>query len=236
MPTRTSQSRVSHVAYVMDEESLRQVAGILFGISDQIEYTIECSDGSSIDYSLLDDVLAFQNPKNRRVTGLSLNTSWQQEPHIQMRFKGRSAVPIEYTVRGEEKDVFYLSGRLDEAIAALRRWYSPVAYFDFMWAALVGFLLGTIATLVVAAWTRRSGGESIRSDLLTLALFLTAILAVLALGALLNFVRNRLFPVAAFAIGGGAARYGLVVFWRRALGIGFVLALLASVAATWIVK
>ena len=224
----------------MDEESLRQIAGILFGISDQIEYTIECSDGSSSEYSLLDDVLAFPNPKTRRITGLSLNTAWQQEPHIQMRFKGQPAVPVEYTVRGEEKDVFYLSGRLDEAAARLRRWYSPAASFNFMWAALVAFLLGTIATLVVAATggtsTRLLGGEAIRSDLMTLAIFLTALLVVLALGALLNLIRNRLFPVAAFAIGGGAGRYGTTVFWRRALGIGFVLALLASVAATQIVK
>jgi thiol:disulfide interchange protein len=78
--------------------------------------------------------------------------------------------------------------------------------------------------------------QETKKDQLAEAVFWLGLFIFLALGLIINFIRSRILPVATFLIGDGIKRHETIVSWRRAIGVGFFLSLLASVFATWLLS
>jgi hypothetical protein len=142
MPTVTKSQNLK-IAFLLDEHSLKRIDSVLKQeVSEEIKYALSCSDGSSFEFSSVEDVLNIPNTKERQINSISINIPWHQEPQVRMKFRAEGYTsPIEYEITGGEKDVFYLSDKLDECISSLRQWYSTIAFIDFLWFFWVFFLL-----------------------------------------------------------------------------------------------
>lgn len=223
------------IAYILDHDSLMRIVKILQEISELIEFTMTCSDDSKIECSSIDDVFAFANIKTRAITSISLVTPWGKRPQINVRFRSEKYRPVEYDVKGNDKEVYYFSGKLDEAISSLRQWYSKIAFVDIY---LLLSLSLFIAYLLLIGFLMLVGKISIKQIVPKsfTGIELLPVLAIIFLDRLLNFLRVRIFPVAIFLIGDGIKRYKNILFWRRTVGVSFLLSILASLIASWLTK
>jgi hypothetical protein len=61
MPS-VSTSQSFDIAYVLDEQCLRQLDDLLKEFSPQIEYELECSDSSTFNYDSVEPIIKFANP------------------------------------------------------------------------------------------------------------------------------------------------------------------------------
>lgn len=245
MAIRTSKSQSFKIAFVLDESLLRSITNLLQEVSQEIEYHVGCSDGSSIQCTSLEEVLQVPNSKERQITYIVLITPLGKAPSIRLRFRGRPFDDsIEYEVSGDEKSTFFVSDKLDECISNLRQWYTPVAFLSFLELLLLfflGILIGSVAvvvfytanTPVILDLSEPIVEDKTDGDRFLLRLFLQ-IMGIFILSAAIKFLFERIFPIATFAIGGGLKRYKGLVIIRHALGVGFGLALLASLIASWL--
>ena len=196
----------------------------------------------SVEYSSVDEVAQFPNSTERQMSSLSANTPWGKSPSVSMKFKNSTYYPVEYEVRGPERDVFHISSGLEEFISTIRQWYSRIALLDYV-MVIFGAISATWAfgVMYVAFYLIRGGHRQTTSppsrgnsdiSIFVYAIFISAVV----LGGLLNVLRGWLYPVATFALGHGAERYRSVVFWRRLVGVSFGVSLLASVTAAYITR
>ena len=88
----TTKSRLLKIAFLLDEQLFLRIISVLKEISEEIDYRIYCSDGSSFQPSSTEEVLNFPNIKERQITSISLNTPWGQEPRVQIRFRAESLI------------------------------------------------------------------------------------------------------------------------------------------------
>jgi hypothetical protein len=244
MASKTTKTKPFKVAYRLDRQGFERIVGILKEVSPDVKISVGCSDGSSIEFSTPDELLDFPNSQSRRIQSLSLRTPWGEEPHINVRFRSsESSTPIEYEISGDDKSVFYYSGKLDECVSTYRLWYTPFAFLDFtvfvFGLVIVGFvilLLWSFFSLSRSDLSQVVKEEKTNRELFVQVVFWLSFGSLFVLGAATNFFRNRLFPFANFLIGDGINRFERLEFRRRTVGVGFVLSVFASVVASLLMR
>lgn len=227
MPSRTRKSKEFKMAFLLDEPAFRRLVSTvqdvisrdekraeqpeLFQPTNEIDYFVTFSDGSSLECDSVEEVTQIPNSQNRKITSISLTTSEHRETRVELSFRGSSDDSVQYGITGTERDVFYFSNQTEEQLSALRQWYSPIATAGIgIFLILAVFLM---SWLVVGAITLGDslgleGSVDTVWEGLTLPLVMFVALAVV-FGPiwLLGVLRDRLFPVGVFAFGDGAARY-----------------------------
>ncbi|WP_281755865.1 hypothetical protein [Thermodesulfovibrio yellowstonii] len=224
------------------------MVGILREVSQELNVSIDCSDGSSIEFSSPDELFEFVNSDARYIKSLRLSTQWDKDLHIYIRFSSKKySTPIEYEITGNEKSVSYYSGKLDECISTFRLWYTPLAFFDFTDMLMKVFLCVLLIVLFSLSiwWVFHFEDPKLSqpvTEKLTVRDYfyqITGIVVIwifLIIGIGVNFFRDRLFPFANFLIGDGVRRFNRLEFWRRTIGISFFISLFASILAGLILR
>jgi len=224
MPMQTTRSWTRKIAFVLGEQSLRQILTIMSSVSEDIGYILECSDRSTITCSSLDEVLGFQNSKRRRIRGLILHTPYDQPTYVQVRFREDVSLdPIECTVRGNDETVLILSSRLDDSISSLTQWYGVLAFYSTAWLLLLTTGLLLLGLIGIGAFGHPDHATNERIEGLRLG---GVILATVFLTFGVTWVQNALFPRSVFLIGDGRSRYNRIVFFRRSLILPFLIGLI----------
>jgi len=244
MPSETSKSKAFKIAYFLDPKGFERIVKILNDVSKDLEISIGCNDGSSIKFSSPNELLEFTNSESRCIQTVTLATPWGKKPHIYVRFRStKYSSPVEYEISGDDKTVFYYSGKLDECVSTFRLWYTPIAFLDFTnlllgfaFAAFIGIVLWAFFSLLRSDLSQSMKEEITQRDIfIQLGLWL-AYGSLFVIEAAANLFRNRLFPIANFSISDGLNRFNSLEFWRRTLGVGFILSIIASLVATLLVK
>ncbi len=252
MSARTRKPGTPKIAFLLNEQRFRQLVTLVQELteSENLEYRVGLSDGTSITCDSADEVLNIQNSRERQITSIWMETPYRSEPRIEVKFQSRTIFlePIEYEVAGNEKDVFHASGKLDEYFSGLRQWYSPVVrlgtnlyafYVVIIWVPLLLLYLWLIISTrgfgVVnngVANTENGETEIVLTTLLTLFL-LSSLSLVPICTFLLERLRRWLLPHGTFAIGDGVDRHNNIVHARRVVG-GVIGTLVLGAVGFWL--
>lgn len=218
------------MAFLLDEESLRSLTRLLQKevlegteapseavrelIGDEgIEYRIELSDNTTITTSSIDEVFALPNSPKRRISSIWISTPYTgRRVRGSIRLKNNRYIPVNYELRGDDKEVGSLAAKLDDHLLGLRPWYSFLTRWSFanifIFLAFVGLAIAVLAVLAMFAFSRESVMEALKKDDGPdySGLFALGYVCIIGLLAGLDWIVGRLFPIATFAIGQGIRR------------------------------
>lgn len=237
----TTKPRSFKMAYLLDGDSLRQLDRFLEkevlvqarppgnyedAFKKELDYRVNFSDGSNLQTTSIDEIADLPNSRERRITAITVNTPyWNRDLRARIGFRSdRHLAPIEYEVSGEASAALHLADKLDQHLLAFRQWYSPIIRVGFLGIALLFalllFLSANVIAVVYGFESDPSQAQSVVGALIYVGIF--------AIGALLDWFRGTLFPVATFAIGQGVARNDSRKFWRGTVVLGLFLSLVGS--------
>lgn len=236
MTIRTRKTGNPQIAFLLNEQRFRQLVSLLQELtgSAELEYTVRLSDNSSVTCSSADEVLNIQNSKHRQMKSIFVETPILEKPRVEVKFQRDSnSKPVEYTVSGDERNVFHAFARLDEYFAGLRQWYSPINPGRLRTFMVYSVLLYPITFIVLPQLLALLTGEVLSSGE-AIAVFIILLLLITGLGLwALDALTTRLFPRGTFAIGDGVDRNSNLVRARRVIG-GLLAALIVGIVGNYI--
>jgi hypothetical protein len=224
-------------AFVIDEDALRRLSGIVAEVSETCDYIVTLESGVTFKLDTIDAVLNVHNPAENPIRAIEVRTSANQEFGVKVRITSerqwRSGYWHVFSTFGE-KDASYLSQRLDDWVAGIQPWYSGIATLNFILTFFGVLFTAFLGLLLIALIPTDPGGPveeghrfalSELSQLVGSWIWVTPV--ILAIPA--DFIRSRLFPKGTFAIGDGVYRYMRAMAWRNAFMLGVGVLLLASI-------
>lgn len=234
MQNEASKTRTLNIAFVVTPDQLRRLAVILGETSDLLEYTVKYSDGTSVQYDKIEDVISQPNSDKRSIVSLIAGTAGESTPTAKTAYvnlKREDFPSLEYTVNGTQRDVIYFADQLDDWVAAVRQWYSPFisnpTSNDFPGATVLLFLF--LLIVPIYAWDRLSAVCSILAKGHPYAWIALPALAAMWTA---EYWILKVFPRGTFAIGQGERRYQFLIYVRRTVIFGSVLSIVLRLA--WI--
>jgi hypothetical protein len=223
MENEASKTRSMDIAFLVDSDNLRGLEKLLGEIKGALEYKVKFSDGSTIKYPNIEDIIAQPNSGKRFIVSILASVEGHAGQSAFLTLRNDPEPSVEYTISGPQRNVIYFADKLDDWIASFRQWYS--AFFSSRLGALAAlaafvlplFLADKIQYLFPAnkSWMPP-----------------TTIVVV----AVAEYWTFKLFPRATFAIGQGARRHQFFSMIRTTVLAGFVISLLASVLANWLTR
>ena len=240
MQTEASKTRSFELAFLVDPEHLKQLERILQELGNSLEYQVKFSDGHTLQYHSLDEVLKQPNSRKKSIVSLIAGTTGRgkQSAFVVLKDKPAStsysplgdhtpATPsVEYTINGTQKDVVYVGEKLDEWVSGVRQWYSV---FDNG----IPLLLRVAAIVAGPIWLWSKASPHLFSAAFLKSHDWLPGATVFGMWAAIYW-SFKLFPRATFAIGQGARRHQFFTYLRNGVLSAFVLSLLASLLANWV--
>jgi hypothetical protein len=163
MASRTRKSKAYKMAFLLDETALRRLVDTVrdvvardeeraeqpelenFGPSNEISYIVTFSDGSSLECDTFEELVSLPNSRNRMINSISLATSERGQTRVELSFRANDLdEAVYYDITGTERDVFFLSHKIEEQLTALRQWYT--------WIAKAGPIAFAILFVVSITW------------------------------------------------------------------------------------
>src|SRR5216684_2492173 len=137
MRNEAEKTRSLKIAFVVNADHLRRLATVLGEASKQLEYTVGFSDGTSVHYNDVEDIIKLPNSNEHSIISLIAGTPEEgnQTAFVTLRKSDPESPTLEYTLGGPQRNVVYLGAQLDDWVAAIRQWYSFVRSFDAAGAA-----------------------------------------------------------------------------------------------------
>ena len=241
MKNQASKTRTLDIAFVVNRDLLRRLAAILSETSNTLEYTVKYSDGTSVHYPKIEDVIGQPNSKERSIVSLIAGPADERAKSAYVSLKKNGSPSLEYTINGTQRDVVYFADQLDDWVSAVRQWYSPFFSSDTVGALNMPTFSGAGAVLFIVAiflpiyvWGRVSPiflPNAPNGDWRSWV----QLLALVAMWAT-EYYLFKLFPRGVFAIGRGEKQHQFVVFVRNAVLIGLAVSVAASFFVNWISK
>lgn len=240
MQTEASKTRSFELAFLVDPEHLKQLEPILLELGNSLEYQVKLSDGHTLQYHNLNEVLKEPNSRKKSIVSLIAGATGRGKQSAFVVLKDKPArtsysplgdhaptsPSVEYTINGTQKDVVYIGEKLDEWVSGVRQWYSTFEH---------GIPLLLLVALIVAGpiwlWSKASP-HLFSAAFLKLHDWLQGATIVAIWVAI--YWTFRLFPKATFAIGQGARRHQFFTYLRNGVLGAFVLSALASLLANWL--
>ena len=218
-----SKTRSLKIAFVVNADQLRRLDTVLSEASKQREYNVGFSDGTSVRYGDVEEVIKLPNSNEHSVISLIAGAPEEanETAFVTLRKSDPESPALEYTLSGPQRNVVYLAAQLDDWVAAIRQWHS---FFRSGAAGGVLVLLAFLGPLFV--WERVFQFLPVTVKAWSWGKVLTVVLLYMA-----EFGIFKLFPPGTFAIGRGAAKHEFLIWLRRA-----VAALVASTIVGIIIK
>ena len=226
MENDASKTRTLNVAFLVDADSLKNLeCNILSEIKGTLEYKVKFSDGSTIKYPDVDSIVRQPNSDNRFIVSILASVEGHPRHSAYFTLRNEPEPPVEYTVSGPQRDVIYLSAKLDDWIASCRQWYSA------LFSSGIGTGIG-IAAFVIPLYLVNRVSEVFPSRKAGLAGFMQ--LATLVTVGLIEYWIFKMLPRGTFAIGYGIKRKEKYNYILGVLIAAFAVSVLSSLFAAWI--
>src|SRR6266568_6292387 len=152
MKNEASKTRSLDIAFVVTPDLHKRLAVILGETSDTLEYTAKFSDGTSVHYNKIEDVIGQPNSDERSIVSLIAGTADETVKSAYVNLKKNDSPSLEYTINGAQRDVIYFADKLDDWVAATRQWYSPF-FSSEKGLSGAGLVLAAVAFILpIYAW------------------------------------------------------------------------------------
>ncbi len=222
-------------AFVMRADQINRIWAFLQGAIGPVRATASCADHIERAFTSPNELNAYENARARAIRGL-LFTAWiaDHDRSAYLNLRGDSFRSVSLKIEGPEIIVSRLRDDLLELFDGMKPWYSRITRLDFFYV-----VMGVLAFMMIVVAGMAGGTKSERSlsfvQAVRVAAELVGVLAGLAgLVWLLNRLRERFFPVAAFAIGQGLDRFQFDEKIRWVVIVGFVVSVFASLVAAFL--
>ena len=226
MKNEASKTRSLDIAFVVTPDHLKGLAAILGETSDALEYTVKFSDGTSVRYDKIEDVIGKPNSDEKSIVSLIAGTGGENAKSAFVNFKKDSSPSLEYTIYGTQHDVIYFADQLDDWVAGTRQWYSP--FFSGpsnpSGAGVVLFFVAIFLPIYV--WDHISRLSAVLGKGGSYQWI--ALPAMIAMWVAEYFI-FQLFPRGTFAIGQGEKRHQFFIYVRRTVIFGSLLSVVTRV-------
>ncbi len=223
MENKAAKTRAIEIAFIVDADLLRRLETILKEVGGTLEYTVKFSDGSSVQYADMKDVIDQPNSARRAIASLIAGASGDgQSAYVTLR--NNPAPPVEYTVNGSQRNVIYFGDQLDDWAAATRQWYSIFSSNG------AGFVIG-MGALIFPLWLV---GRIPAAFLGLTGSWIPA--AALVVVGIAEYWLFKVFIKGTFAIGQGAKRHQFLEYVRGTLLAAFIISFLAGMLANWVMR
>jgi hypothetical protein len=223
MENETSKTRSLKVAFLLDPDSLRSLQTLLSEIKGALEYRVKFSDGSTIKYGDVDDIITQPNAGRKFITAIIASVEGQPGHSIFLTMRGDPEPSVEYSLMGVQRDVFYFADKLDDWIASCTQWYS------MFYSSNLGLLLA-IGVIALPVFLTGRVAKAFPPNKTNWQSYLP--LTTLIVVSVAEYWALKLFPRATFAIGYGAKRHQLFSVIR----IGVLLALVVALFKELLVR
>jgi hypothetical protein len=245
----TSKSRSLNLAFVLDAQALDRITDLLTKkvlerieldecrFKKEIEYEAELSDGTTKSKLSIEDLLDLPNSPTRQIKQIHIHTPYvSAELQAAVLFKNEAITPVYYTLRGDEETVESLSSNLEDEIAGVRQWYTPLTSDR---ASMMAMMYGLVLSFLTLAFvlSLASFGTILKPYIANIPVVAGSILLLVPPAILfgLALFGAKLFPTGIFAIGQGEQRHKRLKKIRTTILISVPLTLLIEIVAALIV-
>ncbi len=228
MENEASKTRAADIAFLVDAELLKRLEEIFCELKGTREYSVKFSDGSTVKYTDVEDIIGQPNSGKRFIGSIIAGVEARAGRSAFVTLRDSPSPSVEYTINVAQRDVIYLADKLDDWVAASRQWYSLfyVSGFGIIFGMTALFapllLLDRIYKYFFPALAAASGGKP--------APWMAIILLVVMYVA--EYWFYKLFPQGTFAVGHGLRRHHMFSYLRT----GVIAAFLISILANWVTR
>jgi hypothetical protein len=219
-----SKIRSLDIAFLVDADQLQRLVAILSEAGSALEYTVKFSDGTSVNYTAIGEILTQPNSKRHSIVSILAGAVGTEGRSAYITLGDNPTPSVEYTIAGPQRDVIYLAEKLDDWAAGIHQWYSPlVSNLQLISAAFV------VALPLVVAFGLKfffpASGPGLQSSIPGCGLILTALAEFWAFKAF--------FPRGTFAIGYGLKRAQRLEIIEISVVLAFAVEFFAGLFAHW---
>lgn len=224
-------------AFVLDSPVSSKIWSLLTSKVGTVYASAACEDGLVRRFETPEELHKYENPLNRAIYAISfLASSPTRDAWAEVSFNWSYGGRIRVQIDGSEAVVLDVRDRIHDILAGTRPWYWRISRFD----ASPIFLLIAFALIwfigVTSSGKSKAEAISLKEALLGTIALLTLIVFYSLVPWCLNKIRRRYFPHAVFAFGQAKARYETDEKVRWGVIVAFVLSLIASIVAAFLIR
>jgi hypothetical protein len=227
-PSDTSKTRGLDYGFVVDPGHLRRLAVVLREVSRTLEFTVTFSDGTTVHYGDIEEIIGQSNSDERCIVSLVADAADEESKSASVILKKVGSPSLEYTIYGNRVEVAYFASQLDNWVAAVRQWYSPFLSSKNRPSAAGLALRGTVVFLSLYGWVSWALGAGRPYKWIAIPVTL--------LTWLVAYLIQRRFPRGTFSIGQGEERHQSNIYVRNTLIGGLVSSIIGGLIANLISK
>jgi len=213
------------MAFLVDAALLNRLETVLAEVAEPLQYKVKFSDGDEVEYPNVEQIIQQPNTSGRSIISIVASTPGEKEEFANVVLRNNPSPHVEYTVNGPQQRVAYFGNQLDQWVATIRKWYSPI--FISTVPALLALAFAVYAPIFV--W------EHVASRFLPVEIIEgktdSWIRTISIVGMwVAEFGATKLFPRATFAIGQGVNRDNNLKYVRGII-VAFAISVLAGMVA-----
>ena len=220
-------------AFVATGDDVSKLWDIFHNAGLAVTATVSCTDGLVRHYDNCESLVQYENPTRSAIASLEISAK-SPDPYTtaEISLGARYSAPISISLRGEENLVSSLRTRLGDTADGMRAWYSKISTIDFfyVWFPILAALY--FLYQIMSPSSTSQPAMQLKKALEILAIVVAAMGSIALVIWSIAWIRNKLFPIATFAIGQGLSRHQYHEQIRWVVIIGFVVGVVASIVAT----
>jgi hypothetical protein len=217
-------------AFVMHDTDIEALHRLLKDFGEEIEYTIKCKDGMSLEFTDVKKLRAFENPRNKRIVVFSAwVTSREPRRHAHLSLDSHWTHNVYLDIEGSQHMTTKLNEGLSTWLDGMRPWYWWLARGNPITFSILILLVCSLFFL--ESWLAWSGLQPLKPGLFLFSTFVTVSLVMGGCFWLAAMGLMKGFPADVFATGQGKRRHDVYDRLRWLAVIGFPVSIIASLIA-----
>ena len=206
-------------AILCGPNEINRLGDLLSSEIGSVSWSIECADNSTLKGNCLNDLLQFENSKERRILCVSLRSSDIDRGRSSNIRLGKDYDTIEISVGGPAEFVDLFRVKLQREISGLYPWYRFLGHTSFSLQFLSVLTVLLIAAGQIIFWSRLMFSKiDLQSESISTASVVSiihGIIGIFLVSFLLNSLRKILFPSMVCTIGQGRQMYDTLKWVQR---------------------
>ncbi|MDR0973205.1 MAG: hypothetical protein LBM61_04390 [Prevotellaceae bacterium] len=233
------------IAALISETEMEELHNFLSENFDNIVYTGETKDGTSIYFLSFDEFLCYPNYNNRNLVQVRIRCLGQDKGLVIEFSDKRFIYPeaINYSLNYNDPEWgFYFEDELNKRLRSFKPWYSFLTYTNLTYVLPVLFIMISLAIFAIDFYTKEIGYTGFISiDYYSLPVsnpIIGYILWIPIVGCcfIINKLRDYLFPLIFIAIGKQRKEYKKRQNWSYFIFGTVGLGIITNIISTLIIK
>lgn len=218
-------SKQMQCAFVIGVCQLKTLTKLLQDSVGDIVLSTSYEDGITREFKTIDDLIAIQNPKSRKIHRIELNAKSDKFlKSARINFESKNILTISVKIDVDEDALPKVRNDLQDIIEGMRPWYDVLSRYPVPYSlgvsAFIAFLIPLIFKEHVLSIGNKLNVES-AGEAVSLILYLSVMVFMYPLYKLFS----NCFPHGVFAIGQGISRYNRLK-WFHGIIAAFIMGLI----------